>query len=623
MASCEDTSGPTDALDVPVANAVVVDFQAGGGSQFLFLPPLAPGSPSAPLATGLDLSVRICDPSDDCQVVEAKEEDDHYHANWKSSKARAGTEYSVTVEGSGVTLGRIRITLEHKGKDKAGSTFPIKFWVGNTLGNAVAAVADCVGDDRCNAQVVPDAPTTSITIETQDENGATMGGVTFPPAAVPAGGLIVTLDCRQGGYAPGDGPLPTDLDQWPLFCHVDVRNPDGSAYVGSLPGDASIEICVVDDDIQPTYHGFPDHDDLLLGKSSTGTDFMFLPPGPESLDCTGATTQTAMASPVGRMIDALGSKLAWALSPIAPKKLYARRMRFRDGGVGGLVSSFSDINPVEPAYITGTVTDGDTDAPIPGIIVTLGGDASMADTTDALGGYAFGPLQAAAGGGSSYTVTVAGPPVFPTPSQFVSVTGSGTFTADFASEVTVAYSLVPASTFDTPAFGGTGGSAYALICPAGYVGVGIDGTQTSWFGWSTLWGVSISCRQLLPDGNLGASTVVGAAGGGGGATSNVPFSGTCTGGQLLVQISGYTTTGNAYEVNTLAAECATVTRVADVLGGSDSSLGPWSGFGAAPGPIPFNQACGPGYAVTGLVGRQGNILDSIGLRCTQLTDGSP
>lgn len=621
VASCRDAPGPTDLLDVPMEAAVVVDFQAGEGSQFVFLPPLHAGQPAGPLGKGLDLSVSVCDPSDDCQVLAAKEEDDHYHANWKSSKAQAGTEYTITVTGSGVTLGRMRITLEANGKDKAGSTFPIKFWVGETLGDAVAAVADCVGDDRCNAEPVPDGTTTSIV--TLDENGGTMGQLIFPDEAVPAGGLIVTLDCREGGYAPGEGPLPTDLDQWPLFCHVDVRNPDGSEYVGSLPDEASIEICVVDDDLQPSYHGFVDHHDLLLGKSHTGSDFMFLPEGPESLDCTGATTTVAAASPVERVFGAIGSRLARVLSPVLPQKLYARSFRFRDGGVGGLVSSFSDINPVEPAYITGTVTDGDTGDPIAGIVVTLGGDATGATATDAGGNYTFGPLQAAAGGGSSYTVTVTGPPVFATPSQAVLVTGSGTFTADFASEVTVAYALVPASTFDTPAFGGLGGSAYALICPAGYVGVGINGTRTSWYGWSTLWNVSISCRELLPDGDLGASTVVGTAGGGGGTASNVPFSGTCAGGQVLVAISGYTTTGNAYEVNTLAAACATVTRVADALGGSDSSLGPWSGSGAAPGPVPFNQPCGPGYAVTGLVGRQGNILDSVGLRCTQLTDGTP
>ncbi len=443
--ACQDSSAPTALLDVPVAQSVVVDFQAGNGAQFLFLPPLANGKPSAPMAEGLDLSVTICDPSAACEVLAAKEEDDHYQANWKSDKARAGTAYSVSVSGSGIPLGELTVTLESKGNDKAGSTFPIKFWVGQTLGGAIAEVSDCVGDDRCNAEAVPPGETT--TIVTEDENGATMGEVVFPPAAVPAGGLIVTLDCREGGYDPGDGPLPTALDQWPLFCHVDVKNPDGSAFTGSLASNASIEICVVDE-LEPgqaPYHGFADHHDLVLGKSTTGSDFMFLPMGPEALNCEGATTTVASASPAGRIFDAIGSRLATLLSPILPRRLYARTMMFRDGGVGGLVSSFSDINPVEPAIIAGTVTYGAGGGGIGGVTITLGGDASAVTTTDSLGSYSFGPLQAAVGG-SSYTVTVSGLPAGETlaaPSQVVGVGGSGTFAADFDTEV-------PAGVFYNP-----------------------------------------------------------------------------------------------------------------------------------------------------------------------------
>jgi hypothetical protein len=427
---------------------VAIGFEAGDGDQFLFLPPLAPGNPSAALATGLDLSVTVCDPSATCETVAAKEHDDHYQVNWKSDKAQAGVAYSVSVSGSGVSLGELTLTLEQKGKDKAGSTFPIKFWVGETLGGAVAEVADCVGDDRCNAAPVPDGEET--TIVTQDENGNTMGEVTFPDAAVPAGGLIVTLDCREGGYDPGEGPLPTDLDQWPLFCHVDVRNPDGTEFTGTLASDASIEICVVDEleSGQAPFHGFADSEDLLLGKSHTGSDFEFLPPGPENLSCIGATTQTASASPVGRMFDAIGSRLAWVLSPVLPRKLYARRM-FRDGGVGGLVSSFSDINPVQPATIAGIVTEGGTGDPIPGVTMTLGGGPagwpSAVTTTDANGEYSFSPLQAEVGG-SGYTVTVSDLPVGETlaaATQVVSVTGSGTFAADFET-------VLPAGLFYNP-----------------------------------------------------------------------------------------------------------------------------------------------------------------------------
>ena len=444
--ACQDTSGPTTLLDLPIASSVVIDFQAGDGDQFLFLPPLASGEPSAPLATGLDLTVTICDPTDACETTTAREEDDHYQVNWKSSKAQVGIEYAVTVNGSGISLGELTLTLEKKGNDKAGRTFPIKFWVGETLGEAVAEVADCLGDDRCNAAVVPADETVPTTIVTEDENGATMGEVTFPPASVPEGGLIVTLDCRQGGFDPGEGPLPTALDQWPLFCHVDVANPDGSAFTGSLASDASIEICVVDDLIsgQSAFHGFVDHADLLLGKSSTDTDFAFLPPGPESLSCAGATT-TASASPAQRVLDALGTRLARIFSPVMPEKLYARPVMFRDGGVGGLVSSFSDINPVSPAIIAGTVSFGGSGSGIAGVTVTLSGDAAASTTTNTAGAYSFSPLPAALTG-SSYTVTVSGLPVgetLATSSQAVSVTGSGTFVADFETELPAGFFYNP------------------------------------------------------------------------------------------------------------------------------------------------------------------------------------
>lgn len=615
--ACSDTSTPTDLMDIPVASAVSVSFQAGNGDQFLFLPPLAPGKPTAALATGLDLSVTICGPSGPCEDVAAKEEDDHYQVNWKSAKAQAGAEYTFTVHGSGYLdgfmLGEIKITPESKGKDKAGSTFPIKFWVGETLGDAVAAVSDCVGDDRCNADVVPESVTT--TIVTQDENGATMGELIFPPEAVPAGGLIVTLDCRQGGYDPGDGPLPTDLDQWPLFCHVDARNPDGSEFTGVLPGEASIEVCVVDELTDPInqgpYHGFVNHDDLVLGKSHTGVDFTFLAPGPESLSCIGATVQTASASPVGRFFDAIGSRLAWALSPVLPQKLYARAMMFRDGGVGGLVSSFSDINPVQPAIIDGHVTYDAGNTGIAGVTVTLSGAASASTTTDGTGYYAFGPLQAAQGGGSSYTVAVSGTPTFVTPSQNVSVTGSGTYTTDFQAVTT--FGLNTGATFASSYFGGNGGGTFTASCPAGYVGVGLSGTVGAYLG-AAIWNLGIECRQLLPDGSLGASVKVGSAGSGDYTGLPTAFVGTCSSGQLLSGVNGAI---GGY-MGSVGGECATLSRLANATGGSDSAIGPWSGVGTLSGP--WAQSCPAGYAVTALTGRAGWVVDGLAFQCTQVTE---
>lgn len=434
VAACTDSpapTGPGSEMDLPIAASLVVNFEAGDGAQFLFLPPLSDGKPTEPLATGLELTVTVCGDgeSPSCVELEAVEEDDHYRANWKSGKGSASDAFSIVVSGFGKPLGELTLTLENRGSEKSGRTFPIKFWVGE----GIAAEVFCGEEVRCNAAVVPDEGTT--TIATEDETGNTIAEVTFPPEAVPEGGLVVTVDCRVGGFDPGDpgdGPLPTDLDQWPMFCHIDVLNPDGTEFVGDLPGDATLEVCVVDEFIDPDFHPFFNIANLLLGKSTDGTDFEFLPLGPSTLKCVDISTTAA--GPATRALRSIGSRLASLFSPVLPQKLYASMSMFRDGGVGGLIRSFSDVNPVEPASIAGTVTDGLGD-PIIGVTVTLTGLTSATATTDGSGDYSFEPLQAEVGG-TVYTVTVSGLPFL------VDVTGSGLFVADFMTTPDVFFNAV-------------------------------------------------------------------------------------------------------------------------------------------------------------------------------------
>ena len=422
-AACSDSQGPTTLgtdTDLPIATSVVVDVESGGGADFLFLQPLSAGNPTAPLATGLDLMVTVCHATDGCVEIEAVEEDDHYHANWKSNKKKKGETYSVEVSGFGIVLGKLTLGLESKGSEKAGRTFPIKFWVGEGIGEVVEDIQDCVGDDRCNAEVAPAGETTVIT--TQDEDQNTMAVLTLPSAAPPPGGLVVTVDCRIGGFDPGEGPLPTALDQWPLFCDITALNPDGTEFTGVLGTPATLDVCVVDDLLQPPYHDFGlTVANLLLGKSTGPSNFEFLPLAASALTCDDITT--VAVGPATGMLRSIGSKLASIFEPVLPQKLYAGMSLVRDGGVGGLISSFSDINPVEPASIAGRVTDGDGTA-LAGLTVTLSPGA-MATVTDVNGDYSFGPLAAAVGG-TLYTVTVS-----PLPPRVVNVTGSGVFHADF------------------------------------------------------------------------------------------------------------------------------------------------------------------------------------------------
>jgi hypothetical protein len=449
VAACSDSGTPTVAgpdLGLSISPTVVVDYLAGNGSQFVFLEPLVQGVPSGPLAPGLATVIEICNVDESpagCVVLEASENGSHYQANWKDKTAQPNETYTITVSQLGVELGRLSLTLDGIAGDKAGRTFPIKFWVGEGLAGAVEELRPCLDDNRCNAAFVTDNDEPYVVTTVDEETGATMGVLTFPASAVPEGGLIVTLDCREdAGYEPGDGPLPTALRQWPLFCHVDARNPDGSPFVGELPGTAMIDLCVVDQDLpgQDDYHPWDGgHGHLVLGKSDGPGDFTFLAPAPSALvDCAGNTTSgsVAQAGSAARWLDQIGSGLGTVFGLFLPQELHAAAMWFRDGGVGGLITSFSDINPVEPATIHGLVLDA-LGAGVPGVTVTLSGDASAATVTDADGEYTFSPLQAAVGG-SHYTVTISELPDgvdFDEVSQDVEVTGSDDYHVAFAASL--------------------------------------------------------------------------------------------------------------------------------------------------------------------------------------------
>lgn len=474
VVSCTDGGPPTAVDDLGPQATVTVIYEAGAGGQFAFLQPLVKGEAQGAFATGLEPVIEVCNvtslPATDCIELEAEEQDGYYQANWRDRTADPNETYSIEIfTAVGLQIGALELLLDGEQGDRAGRTFPIQFWVGQGLGDAVEATEDCVGDDRCNADYVPppSSPTNPpLVITTENEAGATMAQLTFPAASIPPGGIVVILDCRVGGFDPGEGPLPTLLNQWPLFCTVTVTNPDGTPFTGELPSDASIDVCVVDETLagQPPYHGF-DHDDLLLGKSNGALNFALLPPFPTQLTaCDGNTTIPPAEAGLGnRILRELDSRFGPAFGILMPEGLRAAPMYFRDGGVGGLVRSFSDINPVEPAFIEGTITHPGASthlsAPLEGITVTLSGDADDVATTDANGFYSFGPLGADAPSGSDYTVTVSGLPAgeaLSDPDIDVLVTGSGTTTLDFETQLAEGFYFYGAETgnyytsFSTP-----------------------------------------------------------------------------------------------------------------------------------------------------------------------------
>ena len=190
--------------------------------------------------------------------------------------------------------------------------------VGNDPPTSEAALADLFEAVADEAGLVPppvsEAALAEGAVAFVDEDGMTVvtrsgfGGVDFPAGALPGRTLVVLERLPEEG-APGDGPLPTDLDQYPIFYLV-TTFPE----VGELSVEAVAGLCVVDppDPFAPApevaarlrlAHPDPDDPDEI--------EFLPLMDAP-FVDCTGASTEgLGLASP-GR----LGGAIA-AFSPIA------------------------------------------------------------------------------------------------------------------------------------------------------------------------------------------------------------------------------------------------------------------------------------------------------------------
>lgn len=190
-----------------------------------------------------------------------------------------------------------------------------------------------------------------------DEDGMTVvtesgfGGVDFPAGALTGRTLIVLERLPEEGGL-GDGPLSTELDQYPIFYRVTTL-PD----VGELSVEAVAGLCVVDppDPLAPTPQvaarlrlAHPDPDDP--------SDIEFLPLRDAAfVDCTGASTEgLGLASP-GR----LGGAIT-AFSPIAAVDPLS-------GGPEPLVVTLDipeTVTNTPGSTITGTVEFADPEADI-------------------------------------------------------------------------------------------------------------------------------------------------------------------------------------------------------------------------------------------------------------------
>lgn len=189
-----------------------------------------------------------------------------------------------------------------------------------TTEGALAELFEAVADEAgLEAPPVSEAALGEGAVAFVDEDGMTVvtesgfGGIDFPAGALTERTLIILERLPEEGD-PGEGPLPTELDQFPIFYQV-TTFPE----IDELSAEAVAGLCVVDppDPFAPTPDvaarlrlAHPDPDD------PAEIEFLPLMDAP-FLDCTGATTE-----------DGLG-----LASP---------------GRLGGAISAFSPIVAVDP-----------------------------------------------------------------------------------------------------------------------------------------------------------------------------------------------------------------------------------------------------------------------------------
>lgn len=186
-----------------------------------------------------------------------------------------------------------------------------------TTEGALAELFEAVADEAgLEAPPVSEAALGEGAVAFVDEDGMTIvtesgfGGVDFPAGALTQRTLVILERIPETGEpADRDGPLPTDLDQYPIFYEV-TTFPE----VDELAAEAIAGLCVLDppDPFAPTpdvaarlrlAHPHPDDPSTI--------EFLPLADAP-FVDCTGAASQGLGLSSPGR----LGGAIA-AFSPIA------------------------------------------------------------------------------------------------------------------------------------------------------------------------------------------------------------------------------------------------------------------------------------------------------------------
>ena len=168
-------------------------------------------------------------------------------------------------------------------------------------------------------------------------------GVQIPPGVLGQNATITVAKLPTPG-TPGQGPLPTSLNQYGPFYEISI-----SPANAQLSDSVRVGVCQVTDPSSPFYPPEATHDQLRLAHTVGGaTEILERVGVNDFLNCTGVTASIDERSGRSRLNRTFASLLNHTLGFLAPTTLHAAH-----GGLGGKVKSFSPFGAVDP--LTGLV----------------------------------------------------------------------------------------------------------------------------------------------------------------------------------------------------------------------------------------------------------------------------
>ena len=174
------------------------------------------------------------------------------------------------------------------------------------------------------------------------------GGVVVTPngdagVQIPAGALgqnvTVTVTKLPAPGTPGQGPLPTSLNQYPPFYEVSTNPPNPQ-----INDSIRVGVCQVTDPSSPLYPPEATHERLQLAHTVGSATEILEPVGvTDFLNCAGVTADAGFFHGNSRWSRALASFGNSAIRFFSPSTAIAAH-----GGLGGKVKSFSPFGAVDP-----------------------------------------------------------------------------------------------------------------------------------------------------------------------------------------------------------------------------------------------------------------------------------